>query len=143
MFRNLTLVIALFVAQASAESIVICAPPSWPADTASLDEAYKAHKLVFVAEVSTIVDAETADIWWSYRLISPALKGDVPREGTLNVDMVSCSSPHMALEATMLIFLDYIDEPASSENSVAVVYGGGNVIEQWVLEWVAEQLDDR
>ena len=143
MIRNLTLIIPLLVAQASAESLFVCGPQLWPTGTTSLDDAYAEHSLVFVANVTTVVDAETADIWWSYRLLPPTLKGDIPSEGTLNVDMISCNTPHLALEATVLIFLDYIDEPARADNSVAVVYGGGNVIEKWILEWVAGRLNDR
>ena len=143
MIRNLTLVIALLAAQATAESIVICAPQTWPADTTSLDEAYAAYSLVFVANVSTIVDAVSTEVSWSYQLLPPALKGDVLAEGTLNVDMDSCNKPHLAIEATMLIFLDELDEAARADNSVTVVYGDGNVVEQWIVEWVAEKLDGR
>jgi hypothetical protein len=141
--RNLTLVIGLLAVQSAAGSVVICAQNSWPADTASLDEAYAAHSIVFVANVSTIVDPETTETTWSYRLLPPALKGDIPSEGILNVEMRSCLMPHLALEATMLIFLDNLDESAKADNSVAVVYGDGNVVEKWIVEWAAEKLDDR
>ncbi len=143
MVRNLTLVISLLVAQVAAGSTVICAPQSWLADTTSLDKAYAAHRLVFVANVSTIVDAETTETSWSYRLLPPALKGDIPSEGSLKVEMRSCLHPHIALDATMLIFIDDLDETARSDNSVAIVYGEGNVVENWILEWIAEQVDDR
>ncbi len=143
MLRNLILLITLLGAQVSAETPVICVPQSWPAGTTSLDEDYAAHSLVFVANVSTIVDPETLDTTWSYRLLPPALKGDIPSEGSLKVEMRSCLHPHIALDATMLIFIDDLDETARSDNSVAIVYGEGNVVENWILEWIAEQVDDR
>ncbi len=140
--RNLTLVIGLLAIPTAAGSVT-CAPQSWPADTTSLDEAYAAHSLVFVANVSTIVDPETTEATWSYRLLPPALKGDIPSEGSLNVENRFCLRPHIALEATVLVFLDNLDEAASADNSVAVVYGDGNVVEQWIIEWAADKLSHR
>jgi hypothetical protein len=104
-------------------------------DETDLDTALKQSQFAFVASV---VVNDTDDFIFDYVLHPPALKGEVPPVGTLNIVKGCSFIPLLNDKAIILLFLNALDEPVSHENAILVALSTDEPGYRWVAQWLAE-----
>ena len=116
-----------------------CAPPVLE-DEIQLDAALEQSRFVFVASV-VVNDADTTI--FDYVLHPPALRGQVPQAGTLNI-VDGCSYvPLLNGGAIILLFLNTLDEAVSHENAVLVALSTNEPGYSWVANWLMNNTSEQ
>jgi hypothetical protein len=104
-----------------------------------LDVAYERAKIVFLANVEIEYSTDSTAINWKYKVIKPALKGNLPAAGILNPGGRYCDHPDVTEKGIFLVFWSKEGELITSDNSKMVMYGDSKVIEKWIVKWAHEK----
>lgn len=101
-----------------------------------LESLYSKSEVVFLANVEIDYSSALKYLKWKYSIIDPILKGELGRTGYLVQNTERCSIISAIERGVYLVFWESGPEPISNMNAVPVVYGKGQVYEEWILEWV-------
>jgi hypothetical protein len=136
------LIVILFLILAGTHTLALsisCDSKDTLSNIEELNKAFENAETVFLANVEIVYPAGTTAINWNYTLIEPVLKGTVSSSGVLLPGGSHCDRPAATEKGVFLVFWSKENDLLTSNNSKMVIYGGGKVVESWVLEWAKEK----